>query len=275
LAHGAQIELLDAVALQCRTELAYREDGQCTSFAVLGDKAWNGHPLVGQNVDWLEVMDYNSVLLHLQPEEGPEILMYANAGLLGYPGMNSEGLVLCLNMLVSEGWVYGLPSIILMRAMLEQASIGDAEKLLARWPRSSSRNYLLADSSGEAADFECLVNSYRVLRPSDGLLAHANNFCDPEFAAHDRLEDLPDSDARCNRMYHLLREAPKPLTLETMKQLLADHANYPASVCRHPSGKPEKLPIKTNASFIADPVERVLHINAGNPCNPNWVTYSL
>ncbi len=273
LADGAGIDFYDALALQCRTELAYT-DGQCTSFAVTGS-AGGGKVLVGQNVDWLEIMDEASALLHIVPNDGPEILMYANAGLLGYPGMNSHGLVLCLNMLVSEGWTYGLPSILLMRAMLEQPSVHKAEGLLAAWPRSSSRNYLLADASGEAVDFECLVNSYKRLLPQDGILAHANNFCDPEFAASDRLEDLPDSAVRCERMYQLLKEAPRPLTVETLKEILADHANYPASICRHRSGKPEKLPIKTNASFVAEPSSRTMHIAHGNPCQASWTTYSL
>ncbi len=275
LADGADIDFLDALAIQCRTELAYKGDGQCTSFAVTGDLTQDGGLIVGQNVDWLAVMDHSSVILHLMPEGGPQLLIYANAGLLGYPGMNSAGLVLCLNMLVSDGWTYGLPSILLMRAMLEQTSIEAAERLLARWPRSSSRNYLLADRSGRAVDFECLVTTYRALDPEDGVLAHANNFCDPEFAQRDRFEDLPDSAARCSRMYDLLRGVPKPLTVEAVKGLLADHANYPASVCRHPSGKPEKLPIKTNASFIAEPAKGLFHITPGNPCTGHWVTYAL
>jgi isopenicillin-N N-acyltransferase-like protein len=68
------------------------------------------------------------------------------------------------------------------------------------------------------------------------------------------------------------------LSVDTMKQFLQDHNNYPNSICKHPD--PEAvLPIskmmKTLLSVINSPRERKAYITLGNPCENEYVDYQL
>ena len=70
-------------------------------------------------------------------------------------------------------------------------------------------------------------------------------------------------------METLLGEHRGRLTVEKLKDLLADHDNAPTSICRHQD------PIVTIASMIAEPDQGRLHVATGNPCQRDFVTYAL
>ena len=63
-----------------------------------------------------------------------------------------------------------------------------------------------------------------------------------------------------------------------MKQLLQDHNNYPASICRHTNPR-ALLPIgklmKTLVSIISCPAEQKAYISYGNPCENEYLEYGL
>ena len=54
-----------------------------------------------------------------------------------------------------------------------------------------------------------------------------------------------------------------------MMAMLADHARYPESICRHETG------LTSIASLVAEPDQGRLHIAVGNPCQHAFVAYSL
>jgi isopenicillin-N N-acyltransferase-like protein len=67
----------------------------------------------------------------------------------------------------------------------------------------------------------------------------------------------------------LLRENRGQLTPELLQTLLADHANYPASICKH------GLESVTVFSLIINLGELRAWIGRGRPCRTTYHEYSL
>ena len=57
-----------------------------------------------------------------------------------------------------------------------------------------------------------------------------------------------------------------------MKQILADHADFPLSVCRHFASEDALV---TTAAFVADLSTLEMHIAIGNPCVAPFQTYRV
>jgi isopenicillin-N N-acyltransferase-like protein len=56
-----------------------------------------------------------------------------------------------------------------------------------------------------------------------------------------------------------------------VKMALRDHTLGTAGICRHEPGRP----MKTIASIIAEPDKGLLHVARGNPCENEYVAYSV
>jgi isopenicillin-N N-acyltransferase-like protein len=234
--------------------------------------------MVGQNQDLQESFEEQGIMLHMTPKRGPKMLCCTLAGSLGHNGINSEGMGWAANALDCGGWREGVPRYILFRRMLEQESVDEAIGDLRRAKRASSCNYMLAHASGVIADVETLVEGDGVLRPTEGFLAHANNYLCPHLTEYEKLlPQLPDSAIRAKRMSELLAENRGSLSAETMMELLRDHHNYPQSVCRHQLSDPDAEfgSMKTISSMVSRPASGVMHVAVGNPCQNEYHTYKL
>ena len=68
----------------------------------------------------------------------------------------------------------------------------------------------------------------------------------------------------------------KPLDVEKMKNILCNHENHPQSICRHSDNS---LPISqqttTRTSMIMDLKEKSIWYTNGNPCENDFIEYSL
>ena len=185
--------------------------------------------------------------------------------------MNAAGLGLVTNALVTDADAGepGLPYHVLLRAVLDCATVTEALKVLQAGPRSSSANYLIAHASGAALDIEAAPGDFTRLYPlfpEDGVLLHTNHFLAPRIDPVDlALWAMPSTAVRLQR----LRAATtaEPPALDDFRALLADHADYPHSICAHPD--PADHPCEqggTVASVLMDLGARRLWLAAGNPC---------
>jgi isopenicillin-N N-acyltransferase like protein len=113
LAEGAGVGYEDVLALNVRTEImfaakarqareAMRQPSECSAFAVLPGASATGHTLVGQNWDWLLHSFETVVVLEAHQEEGPDFVTVVEAGLLAKTGMNSSGIGIATNALVTD-----------------------------------------------------------------------------------------------------------------------------------------------------------------------------
>ena len=100
LADGAGISFEEALLIQIRGEIDQGGSGPaCTVFAVGPGVTASGQVLIGQNADLTDQFERIGVVLHLIPKSGPQILMWTFGGLLGYHGMNSQGVAQFANAL--------------------------------------------------------------------------------------------------------------------------------------------------------------------------------
>ena len=123
-----------------------QRQGECTAFAVVPEASASGHTLIGQNWDWLLHCFDTVVVLEAEQDEGPNYVSVVEAGLLAKTGMNSSGLGVATNALVTEDdrGEPAMPYHVLLRAFMDCETISDALSAAQRSRRSSSANYLLA-----------------------------------------------------------------------------------------------------------------------------------
>jgi isopenicillin-N N-acyltransferase-like protein len=215
-------------------------------------------------------------VLEARPDEGPDFVTVVEAGLLAKTGMNAAGLGLVTNALVTDADAGqpGLPYHVLLRAVLDCATVTEAFTVLQAGQRSSSANYLIAHASGAALDIEAAPGDFTrlyLLFPQDGVLVHTNHFLAPRIDPVDlSLWAMPGSAVRLQRLRAGVSGAAmtaKPPTLDDFRALLTDHADYPNSICAHPN--PADHPCEqgaTIASVLMDLNTRHIWLAAGHPC---------
>ncbi|WP_199487549.1 C45 family autoproteolytic acyltransferase/hydolase [Actinomadura spongiicola] len=187
LAEGAGLTPEEATLLQVRREvLGYRKvpvRGDCTTYA----RAGAGTPVLAQTVDLNGDLEDQIAVLEVAPEgSGRRSLLLSFAGLLGYLGVNSDGLAVGLNLLLGGDWRPGLPPYLAIRHLLDTtADVDEATRALAGLRVASSRSLTLCDRSGKAAYVEILGDDLRIVEAPQ--IVHTNHYLHPEFAPHDEL----------------------------------------------------------------------------------------
>lgn len=85
-----------------------------------------------------------------------------------------------------------------------------------------------------------------------------------------------DTLLRYGRAIRLLGNQANPITVETLKSTLRDHADYPKSICRHPDPEqPEIERSATLASLIVDLTAGEMHVTSGEPCQAEYAVIGL
>jgi isopenicillin-N N-acyltransferase-like protein len=282
LAEGAGVGLADALAAQVRGELAQAQNEGCTTFVIAGRRTASGQPLIGQNSDVEPELEEFAYVLRLEPEGKPAVLMWTFGGMLGYHGLNARGVAHFANSLGGgPAWREGLPHYPVKRLMLEQPDVPAVLDVVARVPVCSSGNYVLCDGGGAIADVELTPEGFTVLEDEGaGFLVHTNHFLRaPHACARADAASVPDSFPRLERIRELMAAHAGTLTVEDLRGVLADHAGYPTSICRHPHGGADHPSVpargRTAASLIAEPAKGTLHVSRGNPCRNHHQAYQL
>ena len=294
IARGAGVDFEDILAINVRTEVMFpatakaaawqrTASSECSSLAVLPGASSNGHTLAAQNWDWLVHSRETVVVLEAEQVDGPRFVSIVEAGLLAKFGVNSAGVCVLTNAMVSEADV-GEPCVpyhVVLRSLHDAADLTDALRRIQSAHRASSANYLLAHSDGLAVDVEALPGGFSdlfVQEPDDGLLVHANHFTSPHFAAQDvGLWAMPDSLFRLQSLKAFLRPRVGELSPPVLQQALALHANHPSGVCTHPDERFDPIQqYATVASAIIDLDDRRMWVADGNPCTSGYrlVDYS-
>jgi isopenicillin-N N-acyltransferase-like protein len=274
IAAGAGLAFEEALLLQLRPELGQarrRWVPECTSIGVVSGRATPGGPLLGQNVDMPRELAEYGIVLRLRPTEGPEILTWTLAGVIGQTGINEWGVGRCGNVLFSPGWRPGLPTVVLFRLALESKSVAQVLEWCGDSGRAKSNNFLIGDAEGDVACVEMTVDDHRVLRAgTDGVIVHGNHYRHPDFAAFDRCPYPDGSRRRETRLAELAGATSMPLEALDLQRFLSDHANQPQSICGH--GPPG---LQTVASCVLDPAHGRLWVSHGNPCQMAYTLYTL
>ncbi|MFV2019164.1 C45 family autoproteolytic acyltransferase/hydolase [Micromonospora sp. LOL_023] len=262
-------------------------DGGCTAAGVLGTRTRDGHLLLGQNWDWHPDQRDTMVLLRTVDEHGAVVLTLAEAGMLAKTGLNSAGLGVCVNMLGSDrdglaaDRAPGVPYHVLLRAVLEAGSLGQASRVACRTTRNASINLLLGQAGpygGELLDLEMVPGDVGWLHPTDGILTHANHL-ESALPVRDTMKDFGGSSLfRAARARRLLvdRADRAPVGLADLADVFHDHLGLPLAICRHldeqdaPADQGE-----TVYSVLLDLDSRRLGLATGPPCRHEYQWFEL
>ncbi len=276
IAAGSERRVEDIVVLNARYELAITSiaekflDG-CTSFAFTPEVTKSGHVLIGQNWDFMHGLRESCIMLLIKREDGPNIAMHVEAGMVGHKGLNSAGIGLCVNALISsEDKIQpAVPLIsIISRKILDSERIRDAISAVLRAERSASINFLIAHSSGEILNLEITPKDVAVAYPEKGILTHSNNFLSKDILVKDIGKTcFPDSIIRWHRIRKILRRKVGKIDPEEIRRATSDHFDHPYSICRHlDKGSNADNRFETIVSIIMDLNEGCMYLSEGNPC---------
>jgi isopenicillin-N N-acyltransferase-like protein len=273
IADAIEVDLEAIVSLNGRYELAWANPVQlmagCTSIAALPRRSESGDTLLAQNWDYrLEVRE-SCVVLKAKVDDGPSVIMHTEAGIIGHKGMNSNGIGLVINAMISDIDRLGesVPFFLVCRKILDSSRFSEAVKALLNAKRSLSYNVILA-GEGVVVDLEAHPEDVSIIYPEQGVLAHTNHFIgDRALKVKDNF--VLNETSSINR-YILACEklaASEIHSFESFKGILCDHFDYPTSICHHPNPENKKDHWEeTVSSVYMVPEKRLFMYTAGPPC---------
>lgn len=271
VAAGAGLSPAEAGFLDARYEIFYAEFAsqaraeECTVLAVLPSKTPEGEVLLAQNWDW--VPEVKGFWMRV---EGPAltVLAFTEAGIPGGKiGLNSCGLALCINGLVSsvDRWDgEGLPFHARTWNILHAQSLREAEELVTMGLSPCSANFLIA-MEGKTLCLERSPTHTFTMTTNTGFLVHTNHFIvgGPEVLAQ---KERTASKLRLARAEELLAQKAS-LSEHDLFQILSDHQGFPESICRHPTEDDRAgSSYSTVLSCVINPVRKTLTYVWGTPC---------
>ncbi len=283
IAAGSGQPLVDIATLNVRYEIVYYQFAHeapngCTAFALMPAHSADGHLWLGQNWDWMEGV--KGALQHITEPDGTRILAFTEAGIFGGKiGLNSHGLGLCINGLVSLGdnWAgLGKPFHLRTYEVLRQKTLAEAQKILVAEPRTASGNFLLGQGE-RAVEIEVSPKAVALWQAARQLV-HANHYLAPERYGIEvpPIEWLDRSHHRAERLALRLSEVEKP-GLEDLQAALRDREGAPYAVCRTASPEEYALgePYRTIVSVIMNLGTKELWISDGPPHENPYVRYQV
>ena len=270
IAVGAQVPFEEVFLLMCEElweDYAWRG---CTDMAARGRGTADGTTLIAHTNDLLPKTESMLVLLKVQAGSEPEFIGVSVGGIAISAGYNAARISLTGNQLDSNDVRPGVPRLLVVRAILGSKTLSDAMTHCLLPTRASSYNNVLADRSGEVYSMEGSATDLEAIYIKDDVMAHANHYIAPSMRHFERDRGIiANSIIRHNRAEYLLRQNFGVLTPELFRMLLADHAGYPTSICKH------GLETHTVFSIIVQVETLKAWIGRGHACETEYTEYQL
>jgi isopenicillin-N N-acyltransferase-like protein len=242
---------------------------ECSVAAISAAGTADGHVLLAHNEDATAGWSDLAYVVKAEPQEAPPFAAFTYAGLLLHQGVNAAGLGSVGNALYDHDARPGIPKLLLYRRALTQCTIEGAIRAVTDERRAFGNNHLFATADGDLYDVEVSGTRWALRCGGNGFLAHANHFTLPGMTDLDGAEDLLNSRLRQNRLETLIARAWGQLDAGVLRGLMADHANYPSSLCKHHAPESD-LDYGTIGSVVIDVTAPTLWACAGNPCRAAW-----
>jgi len=242
----------------------------CTDFAARGRAVTDGATLLAHTNDLPPEAEKDLVILRIKAGDEPEFLGVSVGGLGFSAGFNAAGISMTGNEVTCNDIRLGVPRLLIVRAILAARRLGEAMDACLLPQRASNYNNIIGDANGEIFSMEGSATDCAPIYIEDDILAHANHYVSPPMRRFEaKRKDVSGSIIRHHRAMRLLRENYGQLSPERFQELLADHVNYPVSVCKH-AGE-----LVTVFSIIIHLNELRAWIGRGRPCQTTYYEYSL
>ena len=247
-----------------------RQAKGCTDFVARSRATADGATLVAHTNDLSPQVEEDLVILKVQAEDEPEF-MGVSVGGAGYSaGFNAAGISMTGNQVSCSDIHPGVPRLLIVRAILAARRLEEAMDACLLPQRASNYNNVIADAHGEVYSMEGSATDCEPIYIEGDILAHANHYVSlPMRRFEADRNDIAGSVIRHNRALRLLRENYGHLSPQRFQTLLADHANFPGSICKH------GIESVTVFSIIINLNELRAWIGRGRPCQTTYLEHRL
>lgn len=216
---GGFTDLIDVVRSHGGPAL---EEDDCTAVidadsGVLA-QTWDMHASAGEYV----------VMLRIEPDSGPRVLVQTTAGCLGQIGMNEAGIAIGINNLTA----YGRPGVtwpFVVRKVLAQSNLDEAVKVVLDADLAGGHNFLLMGPDGSGCNIEAMPDERRVTRVDNGVFVHANHCLDKATAREEGTRS-PTSEESSTRRQKVGEEAAGDIEAMFLDPDISRRATQPHDV---------------------------------------------
>lgn len=275
---GACVSFDEVFTLRCKLELGmyYQHiTALCTSFVVTGDATKGGKTIIGQTYDLGPGTTIE--LVRNKFEDGLEQLsLVVGCGAGGELPLTSHGLGMALNIMLSPAAEQRLnvPCACVIPKTMRQKRIGDALGIVCSAGRSLLY-YAFASGEGDIIGIETRPDDFNVIQPEKDILVHSNHYLTDRFKRSDNFFGFMEGDSylRIQRMRRLIEKHYGELTPEMMGEFMADHNDYPRSICKHTDMGVQLG--ETLAAVVMVPGEGLMQVACGQPCTHEFLEYRL
>lgn len=242
--------------------------GGCTSFALHPSVTMDGIPIAGQSKDTSLDRCYRYQILRLRLHGAPAALTATYPGWLFGHGFVAGGCAIFRNSIFAPEPAAGLPYHVWGLLALHCHTTEEVRQLTHDHGVGQTFHCTVQDSVGDILGMESSRAGTDFLTAEKGIYVHANAVrrnidMQAEETGHPHFS-VPNSAWREARLRELLLAEPTPLTAQQVYRALGDHANFPASLCRHFAKE-----AATSAVIIVEPTRGRLTISRGPSCQ-NW-----
>jgi len=260
IAAGAKInEPLWIYALNSRSEILALDASvtmnECTALC------FQSTALLGQNWDWGRPLEKLAVLMQIRISEELTIQMLTEPGIIGKIGLNSQGIGACLNMLLINKPLNGVPIHIVLRSILESHTLEEAKMAIQKSGCGKASNILFGDREGNFNFIE-FAGDERFLKQSKAqFMIHTNHYLARPINPDDG--DYQNSYTRF-RVANDKASSLSNFTVDEMKTILTNRSDCKNPIWRAYEPDVDLQEVGTVATIVMDLKEQKLHIRKGN-----------
>jgi len=270
IAEGSGEEFKDVFLMMCEELWETAAWRGCTDMAARGKATLDGSTLVAHTNDLSPDTEEDLVILKIHADGEPQFIGVSPGGIAFSAGFNAAGVSLTGNQLDNNDIRAGVPRLVVVRALLASKNLSQAITTCLLPERASSYDNFLADNNGEVYAMEGSATDCEPLYIREDILAHSNHYVSPRMKRFEANPgEIGNSILRLNRCDRMLRENYGQHSPLLFQQLLADHACYPNSVCKHQNDN------ATVFSIIIQLETLTAWIGKGRPCETQYTTYTL
>jgi isopenicillin-N N-acyltransferase-like protein len=267
-AEGAGLDPLAVFAASIEELVPEEAPTGCSDLVATGARTADGHLLVAHTNDLLAEDEPGIVAIEWRVP-GQPVAFTLGAGPWVSVGWNDAGLSVTGNEVSPNDESVGVPRLLQVRDVVSRRTLQEAIDASLHPARGSAYNWVLAHRDGTAANVEASATSAVADEPgADGLLAHTNHYVRDDMRPFERPGDYESSCARLDRAREL--GAGDGITVERLREILADHENGVNAICRHGDGPKTS---KTVFWCVADVTEGEVTYGRGNPCDSEAQVY--
>jgi isopenicillin-N N-acyltransferase like protein len=280
LAEGAGVEFEDILALNARSEIALANyqgtsfsDG-CTAIAITSPLI--EETIIGQNWDWKAQQKNSLLLVEIHKPSRPIVKIVTEGGIIGKIGLNSSGIGICFNALLTNKKSNKIPIHIGLRSVLDSYTLPEAISKIKGGNIAAAASFLIGSDdqkgNGMAVNIEVSPFGIDMVGENDGKLVHTNHIISESLKKN--LKDMnefifEDSMLRKKRAEQLINKKitnKEPLNMDAFKEWFTDQFNAPNSINHFENEQaPEHRRMETVFSIIMNLTKRKMLLCVGKP----------